>query len=96
MEVDSAGQPDEEPGFLPHLSVPADTAVMYATAPGRYMHTARPILFSKARGSDFYMCLTEENVAFILHTIRKLHGFTRKHMMILWRYVDRTNTQKNN
>ncbi|XP_075885882.1 caspase-7 [Nelusetta ayraudi] len=34
VEVDSAVEPDEEPGILPHLSVPADTAVMYATAPG--------------------------------------------------------------
>lgn len=37
VEVDSAVEPGEEPSYLHHLSVPVDTAVMYATAPGRYI-----------------------------------------------------------
>lgn len=39
VEVDSAVEPGDEPSYLQHLSVPVDTAVMYATAPGRYIST---------------------------------------------------------
>lgn len=35
VEVDSAADTSSECSFPQHLSVPVDTAVMYATAPGR-------------------------------------------------------------